>query len=147
MHHPPFARGLSDKGYGHASSDEMRKQLDDAFDGAAVWPDLVLSGHSHNYQHYLRVRNVNGAEKQIPYIIAGTGGFAIQSAPSGVGTTKGDTTYKNGSPPKGLLQPGQPNTGFGYLTVTVRLKQIQTDFIIVQGNHRQPFETTTIALS
>jgi hypothetical protein len=144
MHHPPFARGLSDKGYGHGSSDQMRKQLDDAFDAAGVWPDLVLSGHAHNYQHYVRGRNVNGAEKHIPYIIAGTGGFAIQPAPSGVGTTKDDTTYKNGSPPKGLFQP---TTGYGYLTITVRPKQIQADFIIVQGNHRQPFETTTIPLT
>src|SRR5438270_8872669 len=46
----------------------------------------------------------------IPYIVAGTGGFAIQPAPSGIGYVEGDVTYVNGSPPKGLADPQQPRS-------------------------------------
>ena len=90
---------------------------------------------------------LNGKVKAIPYIVVGTGGFAIQPAPSGIGHSVGDVTYVNGSPPKGLVQPHQPHTGYGYLTVKVRKKSMEFTFIIAQGNHRQPFETLAIPLS
>jgi hypothetical protein len=89
----------------------------------------------------------NGKTKEIPYIVVGTGGFGMQPAPSGIGHTEGDVTYANGSPPKGLVQPHQPHTGYGYLLAKVRRKSLEFTFIIVQGNHRQPFETVAVPLN
>lgn len=146
MHHPPYSRGLSDQGFGHGSSVEMGAQLDEACGTAGVLPDALLSGHSHNYQRYARSRAANRKSKQIPYLVVGTGGFAIQPAPSGIGYAKGDVTYANGSPPKGLVSPNQPHTGYGYMTVKVRKSSVEFVFIIVQGNHRQPFETIAVPL-
>lgn len=147
MHHPPYSRGLSTQGFGHGSSLDMLGQMDRACKAAGVSPDAVLSGHSHNYQRYSRNMTLNGKIKAIPYIVVGTGGFAIQPAPSGIGHSVEDVTYVNGSPPKGLVQSNQPHTGYGYLTVKVKKKSMEFTFIIVQGNHRQPFETLTVPLS
>lgn len=147
MHHPPYARGLSTLGFGHGSSLHMVDQLDRVCRAARVWPDAVLSGHSHSYQRYSRKVTINGKDKLIPYIVAGTGGFAIQPAPSGIGHSVGDVTYVNGSPPKGLVGLHQPRTGYGYLLVKVRKKTIELTFIIVEGNHRQPLETVAVPLS
>jgi hypothetical protein len=147
MHHPPYSRGLSTQGFGHGSSLAMLGQMDRVCKAAGVWPDAVLSGHSHNYQRYSRNMPLNGKVKAIPYIVVGTGGFAIQPAPSGIGHSVGDVTYVNGSPPKGLVQSNQPHTGYGYLTVKVKKKSLEFTFIIVQGNHRQPFETLTVPLN
>jgi len=147
MHHPPYSRGLSTQGFGHGSSLDMLNQLDKACNAAGILPDAVLSGHAHNYQRYSRRTTVNGKVKDIPYIVIGTGGFGMQPAPSGIGHSEGDVTYVNGSPPKGLVQSNQPHTGYGYLTSKVRKKSIEFTFIIVQGNHRQPFETVTIPLN
>jgi hypothetical protein len=147
MHHPPYSRGLSTQGFGHGSSLDMLKQLDKACKAAGIMPDAVLSGHAHSYQRYSRKVTANGKTKEIPYIVVGTGGFGMQPAPSGIGHTEGDVTYANGSPPKGLVQPHQPHTGYGYLLAKVRRKSLEFTFIIVQGNHRQPFETVAVPLN
>ncbi len=147
MHHPPYSRGLSTQGFGHGSSLDMLGQMDRDCKAAGIWPDAVLSGHAHNYQRYSRNMALNGNVKAIPYIVVGTGGFAIQPAPSGIGHSVDDVTYVNGSPPKGLVQSNLPRTGYGYLTVKARKKSLAFTFTIVQGNHRQPFETVTVPLA
>jgi hypothetical protein len=38
-------------------------------------PDLVLAGHVHNYQRFTRTLDQDGANRQIPYIVAGSGGY------------------------------------------------------------------------
>jgi acid phosphatase type 7 len=38
-------------------------------------PDLVLAGHVHNYQRFTRTLDQDGANQQIPYIAAGSGGY------------------------------------------------------------------------
>jgi hypothetical protein len=38
-------------------------------------PDMVLSGHVHNYQRFTRQYKLDGQELQIPYIVAGAGGY------------------------------------------------------------------------
>jgi hypothetical protein len=50
--------------------------LDDAFEKAGLYPDVVLTGHAHIYERF--ERTVNG--KTIPYIIAGCGGYNLLSA-------------------------------------------------------------------
>ena len=114
VHHPPFTISSS-----HFPSPEMLQQIDDACASAKIWPDLVLSGHAHLYERYTRTMKADG--RQIPYVVAGNGGYLNLSKP-----IKGQ---------KGLdPQPGIPgndgkgnqvtldvynNTMYGFLRLTV----------------------------
>lgn len=53
----------------------METVLDNAFTKAARYPDIVFSGHVHNYQRF--TRNIKG--RQIPYIVAGAGGIIMST--------------------------------------------------------------------
>jgi hypothetical protein len=66
VHHPPFT-GSQD----HAPSPTMLTQIDSACQQAGILPDLVLSGHAHLYERYTRFMG----SAQIPFIVAGTGGY------------------------------------------------------------------------
>jgi hypothetical protein len=65
-HHPPFTGSAF-----HVPSPAMLKQIDDACTAAGILPDLHLSGHSHMYERYTRTVG----RKQIPYLVAGIGGY------------------------------------------------------------------------
>lgn len=67
VHHPPYSLDSTNGGYG-----AIGNALDRAFNAAGRTPDLVLSGHVHNYQRFTR----SVGDKQIPYVIAGNGGYA-----------------------------------------------------------------------
>jgi hypothetical protein len=114
VHHPPFTASAS-----HSPSPEMLAQIDAACTAAKIWPDIVLSGHAHLYERYTRTMAADG--RQIPYVVAGNGGYLNLSAPR---------TGKNGVNP----QPGIPgndgkgnqltlnvynNTMYGFLRLTV----------------------------
>jgi hypothetical protein len=114
VHHPPFTISSS-----HFPSPAMLAQIDAACVGAKIWPDIVLSGHAHLYERYTRTMTADG--RQIPYVVAGNGGYLNLSSPR-----KG----KNGLNP----QPGIPgndgkgnqltlnvynNTTHGFLRLTV----------------------------
>ena len=72
LHHPPY-KGTE------TSVKGLCNDLDAAFNAGGLWPDLVLSGHEHGYSRY--TRNING--RQIPYIVAGCGGYNLTpSAPA-----------------------------------------------------------------
>ena len=66
LHHPPYSMDAN-----HGASTTMQKLLDDSFKAANVQPDMVLSGHVHNYQRFTR----KVGTRQIPYIVAGAGGY------------------------------------------------------------------------
>ncbi len=66
LHHPPYSIDSH-----HGGSKRMGEALDKAFEEAARTPDLILSGHVHDYQRF--TRTING--KQIPYIVTGNGGY------------------------------------------------------------------------
>jgi hypothetical protein len=66
LHHPPYSVDSH-----HGGSKRMVELLDRAFDEAKRAPDLILSGHVHDYQRF--TRTFNG--KQIPYIVTGNGGY------------------------------------------------------------------------
>ena len=50
----------------------MIQFLETAFDEAAVLPDIVFSGHVHNYQRFSK-KYPSG--KEVPFIVAGAGGY------------------------------------------------------------------------
>jgi hypothetical protein len=92
------------------------QDIDSCCKAAGLWPDAVLSGHAHLYQRF--TRNVNG--RQVPYIVAGSGGFAatapLESAPP-AGTVIGDHTMEV-----------DPIIKFGYLTLTTDAKTLTISF-------------------
>lgn len=65
VHHAPFA--VDDKISG---SEYILNRLDSAFQTSDRIPDIIFSGHVHNYQRF--TRTLNGRE--IPYLVAGMGG-------------------------------------------------------------------------
>lgn len=67
LHHAPYSADVN-----HGSSLLMIEFLNDAFAMANVRPDVVFSGHVHNYQRFCK----KYADGMItPYIVAGCGGY------------------------------------------------------------------------
>jgi hypothetical protein len=66
LHHPPYSADAH-----HGGSARMGALLDEAFQHADRTPEMVLSGHVHNYQRFTRTI----AGKKVPYIVAGAGGY------------------------------------------------------------------------
>jgi len=67
IHHAPYSADVN-----HGSSLPMIEFLEGAFGETNVWPDMVFSGHVHNYQRISK-HYPNGIT--VPYIVAGAGGF------------------------------------------------------------------------
>jgi hypothetical protein len=101
-HHPPVS--VDSK---HGGSTGLADDIDSAAQAAGFWPDAVLSGHAHLYQRF--TRKVDGRE--IPYVVAGSGGFA--ATPPVGGLPKAPVTVGEYT----LVE--QPIVEFGYLTVTI----------------------------
>jgi predicted phosphodiesterase len=68
LHHSPYSADTN-----HGSSIHMQHFLNTAFEAANVIPDIVFSGHVHNYQRFSK-HYANG--KMVPFIVAGAGGYA-----------------------------------------------------------------------
>jgi hypothetical protein len=100
-HHPPVS--VDPK---HGGSTGLATDIDSACKNAGLWPDAVLSGHAHLYQRFTRTVD----NRQIPYVVAGSGGFAATkpTAPVTAPLTIGEYT---------LVAP--PLVQFGFLTLTV----------------------------
>ena len=50
----------------------MKQVLEKVFESAARHPEMIFAGHVHNYQ---RLTEVLSDETQVPYIVAGAGGY------------------------------------------------------------------------
>lgn len=68
IHHAPFSADVN-----HGSSIHMQAIIDGAIRESKVLPDIVFSGHVHNYQRFNK--HYPGG-KTIPFIVAGNGGYA-----------------------------------------------------------------------
>src|SRR5439155_25911329 len=66
MHHPIYSADEYPGG-----SDHLRAVLDDAVGASGRTPDVVLTGHVHNYQRFTRRQN----RHDVPYIVSGAGGY------------------------------------------------------------------------
>jgi len=103
VHHPPASVDSL-----HGGTVGLANDIDTTCQAAGLWPDAVLSGHAHIYQRFSRA--VPGLGRSIPYVVSGSGGFAVTppQTSSPAGTTIGNYT---------LVTP--PIADFGYLTLTV----------------------------
>jgi len=126
-HHPPYSKS------GHSGSPDLNASIDGACEKAGVYPDLVLSAHAHNYQRYTR----HIAGKQIPYVVAGTGGMPRQPI-----------IPANGQPVEG--SPGVTYeaavSALGYLYITASLQQIQVEFWRLGAERTRPSDSARINL-
>ena len=126
-HHPPFSQN------GHSGSKEMSQTIDDVCNQTGVMPDLFLSGHAHNYQRYTR----HFGTKQVPYIVAGTGGMPPQHVTAATGQPvdgNADLTYDSA-------------IGYqGYLFITVSASQLKVEFWQFGQSHTKAFDIVTVDL-
>lgn len=99
-HHPPASVGE------HPGSEGLEADLNSAFEESGLYPDAVLSGHAHLYQRFTR----KVGEREIPYVVAGAGGFS---------ETPPRTPVKKGATDGEYTLAVDPIVHFGYLTVTV----------------------------
>jgi hypothetical protein len=131
---------------GHEPSVGMLADLDDACTKGGLMPDVVLTAHSHNYQRFTRRLSFGGTDRQIPYIVAGTGGRGIQSLTAANGQVQGQATYLKSM------------TGYGFLRVTVigasngAASQVTLEFTKVEMNSAnepvsQAFDSATVDLA
>jgi hypothetical protein len=115
VHHPPFTYGSV-----HSGSPLMSQDIDNCATTAGFWPHAVLSGHAHNYQRFTRI---NGAT-QIPYIIGGCGGHAVDKLQSGSNgairtpiSVSSTLTFEN-----------YDDTDFGYLRIIVTAETLRIEY-------------------
>jgi|HubBroStandDraft_1064217.scaffolds.fasta_scaffold02043_4 hypothetical protein len=116
IHHPPFSG--DDEHSGSSVADQV---LMSGFQATGRYPNLVLSGHVHNYQRFTNVVQGPKGQLQIPYVVAGAGGY----------TNLGPMQKVNGALPKVPLAVGSGLTlvqydasNFGFLRLTVSKTQI-----------------------
>lgn len=116
VHHPPFS-GDTD----HSGSTVVDKVLFSSFKSAGRYPDLILSGHVHNYQRFTNTVEGPDGTLQIPCIVAGAGGY----------TTLGKLPKINGSYPGVPLPVSDTLTleqydhnNFGFLRLEISKTQI-----------------------
>lgn len=109
-------------------------------------PDVVLTAHAHNYQRFIRRLSFGGTGREIPYVVAGTGGRGIQSLTAAKGQVQGEATYLKST------------TGYGFLRVTVvgasdgAASQVILEFTKVEMNSAnepisQAFDSATVDLA
>jgi len=117
VHHPPFSGDTE-----HTGSSAVEKVLFDSFKATQRYPNLILSGHVHNYQRFTDVvEGPKGGQLQIPCVVAGAGGY----------TNLGKLQQINGKYPPAPLTLGGGMTlaqydqdNFGFLRLEVDKKQI-----------------------
>jgi 3',5'-cyclic AMP phosphodiesterase CpdA len=120
VHHPPFT-GSSQ----HFPSAAMLADIDGCCEQAGIWPDLVLSGHSHLYERYTRTMAADG--RQIAYVVAGNGGYynlsTMKMNVAGVKPQAGQHSEPDGQ--GNTISLDQYNeTDFGFLRITVSPSEI-----------------------
>jgi predicted phosphodiesterase len=134
VHHPPFT-GASD----HFPSASMLQEIDACCQQAGIWPDLVLSGHAHLYERYTRTMKADG--RQIPYLVAGNGGYynlsKLKTNSAGKKPTPGQQTEPDGQGNTITLEQFN-DANFGFLRITV-----SATTILVEAMRVSSTQTTT----
>ena len=125
LHHPPYSADAM-----HGGSAAMGAVVDGAATAAKRWPDLVLSGHVHNYQRFTRVVPSPFAPpsgpKLIPYIVCGAGGYHNLHAMATDATPLPWTT-----PDPTVILHAAIADRYGFLTLTVEEGKISGSYTTV----------------
>jgi hypothetical protein len=115
IHHPCFSLDSEHGGY-----PDILEKLDEAFKEAARCPAIIFSGHVHNYQRFTRIIN----NKEVPYIIAGNGGYAndakaIHQLQKNLNTATGDIPFNFQTTRTDLVLAKYNTTDPGFLKITI----------------------------
>jgi TIR domain/Calcineurin-like phosphoesterase len=112
----------------HGGSPQLLADLESVSARTGVWPHAVLSGHAHNYQRY--TRTIKGM--QIPYIVAGSGGYGIAQLRHSTATS---LTVPMRLPLKGddVKLEKYDDQHYGFLRITVDPKYLHMEFQPTSG--------------
>jgi acid phosphatase type 7 len=134
VHHPPYSIDAM-----HGGSQLIGDALDAVFADSGRTPDLVLTGHVHNYQRFTRMI----ADKHVTYVVIGNSGYhnlhrLATGAQPGQALTD-DLTFEFGD-----------DTHWGFLELTVHNNTITGSYTaITSDEHSTPsadtFTTDTAA--
>jgi len=108
LHHPIYSFDVY-----HSGSSKMADVLENAIRDTGRVPNLVLSGHVHDYQ---RIEQSIVEDEPTPFIVTGNGGYHnLHAVHSAVGTKATDTGA--------VLKYTSPST-WGFLTLTIDKQHI-----------------------
>jgi hypothetical protein len=124
VHHPCYSLDSMHGGY-----EEILNALDAAFAAADRIPDAVLHGHVHDYQRFSRSY---GRGVEIPFIIAGAGGYPTSEASlhklqDGLATVR--LPYQTTR--TGVTLAGRDVTNSGFLRLTADPNTLTIDYFSV----------------
>lgn len=121
LHHSPYSADIN-----HSSSLPMIEFLEGAFEETGIRPDVVFSGHVHNYQRF---------EKQyrdgltVPFIVAGGGGYDELHS---IAMTNNDNFTNNNPFLKNVLLKSYVDNQHGFLKVAL---EKSGDGVILSGKY------------
>ncbi len=130
LHHPPVSADTR-----HAGSTGVQSDIDAACRKAGLWPDLVVSGHAHLYQRFTR----SAGGKDTPYIVAGSGGFAVTPPQQTLGAAPVRVDAATTLVVDPILK-------FGYLAITTDAKTLSVSFRSPTGTGVAELDFVTIDL-
>jgi len=131
VHHAPLS--ADDE---HSGSNTILNILDKGFRESRRLPDIVFSGHVHNYQRFTRQLDNGGNKHQLPYVIVGTGGHSklhdMQKQKNG---NKIDTPLKLPDMENVVLE-NYCDDKFGFMRLRVTADKLQGKFYSVAAPHK-----------
>ncbi len=116
VHHPPYSGDTE-----HSGSTVVEKTLFSAFKKTKVYPDMILSGHVHNYQRFTLVKKGPKGTLQIPCVVAGAGGYTNLGTLYTINGANAVVPLELGG---GLTLEQYDQTNFGFLRFEVSKTQI-----------------------
>ena len=154
VHHPPFSyaapadpnRPGTSPGL-HGGSPLMLRQIDEICHETGVYLHAFLSGHAHNYQRYTRTVRLNGSGYDVPFIICGSGGHAVNTIVNGR-TPRPPFRSRVDHMEPGLILEKYNDLNYGYLRITVDSQNLRIAFHNAQSEslHQSEFDAVTVAL-
>jgi len=143
VHHPPYSLDTTHRGY-----PDIELAIDRAIQNTKRTPTIILSGHVHSYQRY--ERNLN--QKNVPYVIAGAGGYAnrpqlLHKIEKSAGGKPLEDGFQTKIPGLALMKYNDSNPGFLRVSLDGKRKTLTCDYFLVpfNGAHgKSPFDTVTV---
>ncbi len=162
LHHPPFVfapqSGAQSPG-SHGSSPSVLRQIDTICSEVGVYPHAILSGHAHNYQRFTRTLSFGGKNREVPFVVCGSGGHHINSVggsnsgqPSAEPVFGTDVSYLEVNPAvqvTKLVLAKYQDTEFGYLRVAVDGQRLRIAFHLLDGTglNQSEYDVVTVDLA
>ena len=141
VHHPPYSLDSDNGGYPQIGTAIDRAIQTVTTAGRGRVPDAILSGHIHDYQRFTRTIG----DREIPYIIAGAGGYANtvnllhhlqRKAPATPVPVPLQTTMPD------VVLESYDETDAGFLRVTIDARSLTIEYFAVAFNPRQAQPST-----